>query len=252
MESQEGYKYFEPHAIVRLRQLYALLVQTAALLWVAEFFRWVSSGYIPTSLVFEISNHPAPTFPHSQAFILPSPPPSTASRAETAHSTTTTEASRLDFLRSAGAAMTVAAGAVLLPKASNAEVFTDDILGFKMDVSFHTNKGVHLGLGCWKGLTLGVIRVPIFVAGLKYCWWDTCRPACCIAGPSSYGVLETSPWSALGSAVPRCTQTGRYNRSSLESTSKFFVHLFQAPFSPRKLSSSSGERRSFVQPSPRL
>ena len=138
---QEGNKYFEPHAIVRLRRLNALLVQTAALLWVAEFFRWVSSWLpIDISLDFEISNHPAPTFPHSQAFILPSPPPSTASRAETAHSTTTTEASRLDFLRSAGAAMTVAAGAVLLPKASNAEVFTDDILGFKMDVSFHTNK----------------------------------------------------------------------------------------------------------------
>eukprot|EP00752_Nemacystus_decipiens_P004213 g3850.t1 len=63
-----------------------------------------------------------------KAFILPSPPPSTA------HDATTTAASRLDFIRGAGAAVTVVAGAVLSPKASNAEVFTDDVLGFKMDV----------------------------------------------------------------------------------------------------------------------
>eukprot|EP00903_Cladosiphon_okamuranus_P019578 g18006.t1 len=69
-----------------------------------------------------------------QAFILPNPPPSTGSRAETICSATTTEISRLDFLRSTGGALTVAAGAPLLPKASNAEVFTDDVLGFKMDV----------------------------------------------------------------------------------------------------------------------
>lgn len=49
------------------------------------------------------------------------------------HSATAAAASRLDFLRTAGAA--VAAGVVLLPKASHAEVFTDDVLGFKMDVS---------------------------------------------------------------------------------------------------------------------
>ncbi len=69
-----------------------------------------------------------------QAFILPTPTPS-AARGETASSATAASASRLDFLRSARAVVTAAAGAALLPKASGAQVFTDDALGLKFEVS---------------------------------------------------------------------------------------------------------------------
>lgn len=44
-------------------------------------------------------------------------------------------ASRLDFLRSAGVIATTAAGAAMLPKPSSAEDYTDDVLGFKFQVS---------------------------------------------------------------------------------------------------------------------
>lgn len=86
--------------------------------------------------------------PTLQAFVLPSPPASTSTNvprattatADTSSCTTTTTAasSRVDFLRSAGGAVvSAAAGLALLPKASSADVFTDDVLGFKFDVSFH-------------------------------------------------------------------------------------------------------------------
>lgn len=45
------------------------------------------------------------------------------------------EGSRLEFLRSSvGLVAAAAAGATLMPQAGNAEVFTDDVLGFKFEV----------------------------------------------------------------------------------------------------------------------
>ncbi|CAM9273714.1 unnamed protein product, partial [Hapterophycus canaliculatus] len=73
-----------------------------------------------------------------QAFVPPTPPPAAsaavASAADAASPSTSATASRLEFLRGAGAVVTAAAGFALLPAASRAETFTDDILGFKFDV----------------------------------------------------------------------------------------------------------------------